>query len=79
MVSGNVAEMTPFLRHLGILGHGTDGFTSSPKVGMLRIFRPKNPTASAGFKLLIVRKYVATICGVRKTANRPAGLNILSK
>jgi hypothetical protein len=25
--------------------HGTDGFTSPPKEGVLRIFRPKNPTA----------------------------------
>jgi hypothetical protein len=32
------------------LRHGTDGFTSPPKEGMLRIFfAPKNPTASAGF------------------------------
>ena len=31
------------------LRHGTDGFTSPPKEGVLRIFfRPKNPTASAG-------------------------------
>jgi hypothetical protein len=31
--------------------HGADGFTSPPKEGVLRIFfRPKNPTASAGFK-----------------------------
>ena len=31
------------------LRHGTDGFTSPPKEGALRIFfRPKNPTASAG-------------------------------
>jgi hypothetical protein len=29
--------------------HGTDGFTSPPKEGMLWIFSPKNPTASAGF------------------------------
>jgi len=28
--------------------HGTDGFTSPPKEGVLRIFRPKNSTASAG-------------------------------
>jgi hypothetical protein len=28
----------------------TDGFTSPPKEGMLRIFSPKNPTASAGFE-----------------------------
>ena len=34
------------------LRHGTDGFTSPPKEGVLRIFfRPKNPTASAGFEL----------------------------
>jgi hypothetical protein len=31
--------------------HGTDGFTSPPKEGVLRIFyRLKNPTASAGFE-----------------------------
>jgi hypothetical protein len=30
--------------------HGTYGFTSPPKEGLLRIFRPKNPTASAGFE-----------------------------
>jgi hypothetical protein len=31
--------------------HGTDGFTSPPKEGVLRIFSPpKNPTASAGFE-----------------------------
>ena len=38
--------------HLGIfympLRRGTDGFTSPPKEGVLRIFHPKNPTASAG-------------------------------
>ena len=33
------------------LRHGTDGFTSPPKEGVLRIFFAlKNPTASAGFK-----------------------------
>ena len=33
------------------LRHGTDGFTSPPKEGMLRIFfAPKNPMASAGFE-----------------------------
>jgi hypothetical protein len=32
------------------LRQGTDGFTSPPKEGMLRIFRPKKPTASAGFE-----------------------------
>jgi hypothetical protein len=31
------------------LRHGTDGFSSPPKEGALRIFfHPKNPTASAG-------------------------------
>jgi len=38
-----------FLRHLGIFG--TDGFTSPPKEGVLRIFFAlKNPTALAGFE-----------------------------
>ena len=33
------------------LGHGTDGFTSPPKEGVLRnFFLPRNPTASAGFE-----------------------------
>jgi hypothetical protein len=36
------------LLHAVKLRHGTDGFTSPPKEGVLRIFRPKNPTASAG-------------------------------
>jgi hypothetical protein len=40
------------LLHAAKLRHGTDGFTSSPKEGMLRIFSPpKNRTASAGFEL----------------------------
>ena len=30
--------------------HGTNGFTSLPKEGVLRIFSLKNPTASAGFE-----------------------------
>ena len=38
------------LLHATYLRHGTDGFTSPPKEGVLRIFRPKNPTASAGFE-----------------------------
>ena len=39
------------LLHVVNLRHGTDGFTSPPKEGALRfIFRPKNPTASAGFE-----------------------------
>jgi hypothetical protein len=32
------------LLHAVKLRHGTDGFTSSPKEGVLRIFCPKNPT-----------------------------------
>jgi len=45
MSSGNFAEMTistPFrvLLHAVNLRHGTDGFTSSPKEGLLRIFSP---------------------------------------
>ena len=56
MLSGNFAEMTtstPFrdLLHAANLRHGTDGFTSLPKEGVLRIFSPlKIPTASAGFE-----------------------------
>jgi len=39
------------LLHAENLRHGTDGFTSPPKEGMLRIFfRPKNPTALSGFE-----------------------------
>ena len=39
------------LLHAVNLGHGTDGFTSHPKEGVLRIFfRPKNPKSSAGFE-----------------------------
>jgi len=43
--SGNFAEMTtstPFrdLLHAANLRHGTDGFTSPPKEGVLRIFSP---------------------------------------
>ena len=53
---GNFAEMTtstPFrdLLHAANLRHGTDGFTSPPKEGVLRFFFAlKNPTASAGFE-----------------------------
>ena len=36
--------------HAVNLRHGTDDFTSPPKEGVLRIFRPKNPTASVGFE-----------------------------
>ena len=39
------------LLHAVNLRHGTDGFTSPPKEGVLRIFFAlKNPTASAGFE-----------------------------
>jgi len=44
---------TPFrdLLHATNLRRGTDGFTSPPKEGVLRIFFAlKNPTASAGFE-----------------------------
>jgi hypothetical protein len=41
-----------YLLHAVKLRHGTDGFTSSPKEGVLRIFRPKNPMASAGCESL---------------------------
>ena len=45
MLSGNFAEMTtstPFrdLLHAANVRHGTDGFTSPPKEGVLRIFSP---------------------------------------
>jgi hypothetical protein len=44
-MSGNFAEMTTFtpfkgLLHAVKLRHGTDGFTSPPKEGILRIFSP---------------------------------------
>ena len=39
------------LLHAVNLRHGTDGFTSPPKEGVLRIFFTlKNPTASVGFE-----------------------------
>jgi hypothetical protein len=56
ILSGNCAEITtsmPFrdLLHASNLGHGTDGFTSAPKEGVLRIFFAlKNPMASARFE-----------------------------
>ena len=45
MLSGNFAEMTTStqfrdLLHAANLRHGTDGFTSPPKEGLLRIFSP---------------------------------------
>jgi hypothetical protein len=43
------------LLHAAKLRHGTGGFTSPPKEGMLRIISPpKNPTASAGFEPAIL-------------------------
>jgi hypothetical protein len=36
--------------------HGTEGFTCPPKKGILRIFRPEYPTASAGLELTILDK-----------------------
>jgi hypothetical protein len=36
------------LLHAVKLRHGTDGFSSSPKEGVLRIFCPENSTVSAG-------------------------------
>jgi hypothetical protein len=54
ILAGNFAEVTtstPFrdLSHAVNLRHGTEGFTSPPKEGVLRIFFAlKNPTASAG-------------------------------
>ena len=43
------------LLHAANLRHGTDGFTSPPKEGMLRIFSPeKNLTASAGIEPAIL-------------------------
>jgi len=38
------------LLHAIILRHGTDNFTSPPKEAYWGFFRPKNPTASAGFE-----------------------------
>ena len=49
--SGDFHVTFGFFLHAVNLRHGTDGFTSPPKEGALRIFfRPKNPTASAGFE-----------------------------
>jgi len=40
MLSGNFAEMTISTSFRDLL-HGTDGFTSPPKEGVLKIFSPK--------------------------------------
>jgi hypothetical protein len=56
MVSDNFAEMTPFLRHLGIFYipqiYAMDRLLYFPSEGRHAedFFRPKNPTASAGFE-----------------------------
>ena len=43
------------LLHAANMRHGTNGFTSLPKEGVLRIFFAlKNPTASAGFEPAIL-------------------------
>ena len=39
-----------YLSHAANLRHRTNGFTSPPKEGVLRIFRPKNLMASVGFE-----------------------------
>ena len=38
------------LLHAANVRHGTNGFTSPPKEGVLRIFRLRNPTNLAGFE-----------------------------
>jgi hypothetical protein len=55
MLSGNFAEMTtstPFrdLLHAANLRHGTDGFISPPKEGVLRIFSVGFEPANLGTK-----------------------------
>jgi hypothetical protein len=42
------------LLHAAKLRHGTDGFTSPPKEGMLWNIRLKNPTASVGIEPAIL-------------------------
>ena len=45
------------LLHAANLRHGTDGFISPPKKGVLGIFSPlKNPTASGGFEIYKIYK-----------------------
>ena len=53
VIFAEMTTSTPFrdLLHAANVRHGTDGFTSPPKEGVLRIFFAlKNPTASAGFE-----------------------------
>jgi hypothetical protein len=56
MVSGNFAEMTPFLRHLGIFkmpqscDMGQTALLPLRRKACCGFFRPKNPTVSAGFE-----------------------------
>jgi hypothetical protein len=58
------------LLHAVKLRHGTDGFTSRNEV-VLRIFRPKNPTASAGFEPVTLGTKVQ-----HATSRTPKQLNI---
>ena len=54
VIFAEMTTSTPFrdLLHAANLRHGTDGFTSSPKEGVMRIFFAlKSPTALAGFEL----------------------------
>jgi hypothetical protein len=53
MLSGNFAEMAPFLSHLGIfcmpqIYDMAGGFISPPKEGMLRIFSPEKSDGFGG-------------------------------
>ena len=53
VIFAEMTTSTPFrdLLHAANLRHGTDGFTSPPKEGVLRnFFALKNPKASAGFE-----------------------------
>jgi hypothetical protein len=43
--------------HAANLRHGTDGFTSPPKEGMLWLFLKKNPTASARFEPAFINRH----------------------
>jgi hypothetical protein len=60
MVSGNFAEITPFLRHLGIFympqiyDMGPTPLLSLRRNACSGFFRPKNPTASARFEPAIL-------------------------
>jgi hypothetical protein len=50
-ISSRLPRNSRDLLHAANLRHGTDGFTSPPKEGVLRtFFALKNPTASVGFE-----------------------------